>query len=103
VRVCSYDERSQASQFDLIVNTTPVGMNAGEGMLFDYEQLRPGQIVYDIVYKPRETPLVLAARRKKCTVITGDEMLAGQGAAAFEIWAGVPAAQTLPVMKKALE
>ncbi len=103
VQVCSNEERAEALQFDLIVNTTPVGMNPGEGPLFDYGQLRPGQIIYDIVYKPKETALVQAARSRACIVITGDEMLAGQGAAAFEIWTGVPAAKTLPVMKKALE
>jgi len=36
-------------------------------------------------------------------VITGDEMLAGQGAAAFEIWTGVPAQNVLPAMRKALD
>ena len=36
-------------------------------------------------------------------MITGDEMLAGQGAAAFEIWTSVPAAKVLPAMKKALD
>jgi len=89
---------------DLVVNATPMGMAGKEeipaGVL---DHLYTGQVVVDIVYEPRETALVRAARRKKCLVITGDEMLAAQGAMAFEIWTGVPAAQVLPAMKRALD
>lgn len=87
----------------LIVNATPTGMNKHEESPVDCGRLLKGQVVYDIVYEPLETRLIHGARQQGCTVIRGDEMLAGQGAAAFEIWTGVPAAQTLPIMKRALD
>ena len=89
---------------DLLVNATPMGM-AGEEEVSSkvLNRLHKGQTVYDIVYEPRETRLIREARKRGCTVITGDEMLAAQGAAAFEIWTGVPAAKVLPAMKKALD
>ena len=89
---------------DLVINATPSGME-GEGSvpMAVTSRLRRGQVVYDLVYEPRETALVLAARKAGCKVITGDEMLAAQGAAAFEIWTKVPAAKVLPAMKKALD
>ena len=88
---------------DLLVNATPVGMEDPFESLVDSAKLHRGQVVYDLVYQPRETTLIRMAREKGCTVITGDEMLAAQGAAAFEIWTGVPAAKVLPAMKKALD
>ena len=85
----------------LLVNATPVGMRGHERPLIDPKDLHEGQIVYDIVYEPRQTPLIQAASERGCQVITGDEMLAGQGAAAFEIWTGVKG--TFPIMRQALD
>lgn len=85
----------------LLVNATPVGMNGPNEKLVDSARLRKGQWVYDLVYEPRETVLIRAARQRGCQVITGDEMLAGQGAAAFELWTGVKG--MLPVMREALD
>ena len=87
----------------MLINATPVGMKGQENFPLDYSQLHSGQTVYDIVYEPRETKLIQEARKRGCWVITGDEMLAAQGAAAFEIWTGVPAAKVLPAMRKALD
>jgi len=85
----------------LLVNATPVGMDGPNEKLVDSARLRQGQWVYDLVYEPRETVLIRAARQRGCQVITGDEMLAGQGAAAFELWTGVKG--MLPVMREALD
>lgn len=86
---------------NLIVNTTSVGMKASPGNLIDPEELHREQVVYDIVYEPRETPLIQAARQRGCPVITGEEMLAGQAAEAFELWTGIPG--MLPIMRQALD
>ncbi len=100
----SDSDRLPMEESHLLVNATPMGMKeeggVPEGIL---RRLHHGMLVYDIVYDPRETQLIRAARAAGCAVVTGEEMLAGQGAAAFEIWAGVPAAKVLPVMKQALE
>ncbi|MBI3322062.1 MAG: shikimate dehydrogenase [Candidatus Omnitrophica bacterium] len=87
----------------MLVNATPTGMHKHEEFPVEIGRLRKGQVVYDIVYEPRETRLISEAREQGCEVITGDEMLAGQGAAAFEIWTKVPAAKVLPAMRKMLE
>lgn len=87
----------------LIVNATPTGMNKHEESPVDCGLLLKGQVVYDIVYDPLETRLIHGARKQGCTVIRGDQMLAGQAAAAFEIWTDVPAAKVLPAMRKALD
>lgn len=88
----------------LLINATPLGTAGKEEIPHEIlERLHSGQMVYDIVYEPKETALIREARKCGCQVITGDEMLAGQGAAAFEIWTGVPATKALPAMRRALD
>jgi shikimate dehydrogenase len=64
---------------------------------------RPHQQVVDLTYRPdgRSTALVAAARDVGCsTVVDGLEILVRQGAAAFELWTGVPA--PIDVMRAAV-
>ena len=47
-----------------------------------------GQLVVDIVYQPRVTPLLAAAREKGSTTMNGVPMLVHQAALAFHRWTG---------------
>lgn len=72
---------------DMIVNTTSVGMGTGQNAtVVPRRFLRRDLWVYDIVYNPLRTRLVSEAEDQGCTVVTGAEMLAWQGALAFEKW-----------------
>jgi shikimate dehydrogenase len=62
--------------------------------------LRPGHVVFDMVYRPRDTRLIQDATARGCTVIHGLEMLANQAELQFERWMGVPAPRG--VMRQAL-
>ena len=78
----------EAGSADLVVNATPVGM-AGPGedaMPVAPDLLRPGQIVVDLVYNPRETPLLRAAASAGATAVGGLGMLVHQAAHAFRLW-----------------
>jgi shikimate dehydrogenase len=55
------------------------------------ESLRPGTVVFDMVYEPRETPLLRAARARGCVAIDGVEMLVAQAVGQFEAWTGAEA------------
>ena len=46
-------------------------------------------VIYDIIYTRAETRFLREARLRGHVTINGEEMLAGQGAAAFEKWTGV--------------
>ncbi|MDR3237164.1 MAG: shikimate dehydrogenase [Spirochaetia bacterium] len=78
--------------FDIIINTTPVGMEGhSAGSLpagFDSELLHAGQRVFDIVYKPGKTRLLELASARGCKTIRGFEMLINQGIEQFKIWTG---------------
>ena len=78
--------------YDVLVNATPVGSGAfpGESPL-PVGALRPGSVVFDMVYEPRVTPLLAEARAKGCVTIDGVEMLVAQAVGQFEAWTGVPA------------
>jgi len=87
----------------LLINTTPVGMKQGDGSPVDKRLLRKELYVYDVIYNI-ETQLVKDARLIGAEAITGEGMLAWQGALAFDHWIDeceAPAA-VIGIMKEAL-
>ncbi len=74
--------------YDLVVNCTPVGMYSDGPYPINISSIQAEQTVFDMVYG-RETPLVSEAKAKGCRIADGADMLAGQGAASFELWTGV--------------
>jgi shikimate dehydrogenase len=70
------------SDADLVVNAT----SEREEVLVE---LGPGQALVDLPYP--DTATAIAARTAGARVLSGLEVLVAQGAAAFELWTGVPA------------
>jgi len=81
----------QLSTFDLIVNTTPLGMtpNTDQSPLPENLSLPSNTFIYDLVYNPRETKLVRDARWHGLSATTGLGMLIEQAALGFELWTGL--------------
>ena len=77
----------------LIVNCTPVGMspNIDASPWPDDLPFRPEQMVYDLVYNPRQTRLMAQAAAAGARAHHGLGMLVHQGARAWELWTGQPA------------
>ena len=77
---------------DLIVNTTPVGMNqhgtAGAVPLEPglWQRLRSDATLYDLIYTPRPTPWLQLGQSRGLHCIDGLEMLIQQGAASLRLW-----------------
>ena len=76
------------SKFQLVVNTTPVGMTPNVsrspwpgGLPFPHQAM-----IYDLVYNPRATKLVKDACAAGLSATTGLGMLIEQAALSFEIW-----------------
>jgi len=81
-----------ALEWDVLVHATPLGSGAFPGaMPVPAESLRPGTVVFDMVYEPRETPLLRAARARGCVAIDGVEMLVAQAVGQFEAWTATEA------------
>ena len=87
-----------AGEFDLIVNTTSLGMHPHEDAMpaLPPGALAPGRLVLDLVYAPPETRLLREARRAGCRAANGLGMLVYQGALSLALWAGLPA-ESIPV------
>jgi shikimate dehydrogenase len=78
--------------WDVLLNATPVGSGSAPGRSpIVTAALRPGAVVFDMVYEPRETPLLAAARAVSHVTIEGVEMLVAQAVGQFEAWTGVSA------------
>ena len=88
---------------DLVLNATSLGLKSDDAMPFDGTQfsLRRAGAVYDMIYRPAETPLLKCAKAAGCRTANGLGMLLYQGASALEIWSGRPA--PVQVMRRALE
>lgn len=87
---------------DLVLNATSLGLRPGDDSPLDEAQftLQQTRAVYDMIYRPAETPLLRTARLAGCQTANGLGMLLHQGAKAFEIWTGQTA--PLEVMRRAL-
>jgi shikimate dehydrogenase len=83
---------SALEKADILVNATSVGMSpAGYESPVPAGLLKRRLIVFDIVYNPLMTRLLKEAKAAGARVIGGVDMLAWQGALAFEKWTGCPA------------
>jgi len=74
---------------DGVVHCTPTGMADHPGMPFDQELLHPELWVADIVYRPLDTELLLAARKAGCRTLDGGHMAVHQATTAFELITGI--------------
>ena len=86
---------------DLLINASSSGMEGVASITLQLELLPKQSLVYDLVYKPRDTALLSRAKELGLRSAGGISMLLYQGAKSFEIWTG----EMAPVgeMRKALE
>lgn len=93
VRICGLDEIDGA--FDLLCNSTPVGMypKTDECPVAEAVVSRSGA-VFDAVYNPVETVLLRRARALRIPARGGMDMLVWQAVRAHEIWYGGRFAQS---------
>jgi shikimate dehydrogenase len=85
---------------DLIVNTSSVGLKAGDPSILSQDCLKSTHLVYDTIYQPVVTPLLDMANQNGCHTANGLSMLIHQGALAFQHW--FPHSTPLAVMKAAM-
>ena len=64
--------------FDLVVNTTSMGMHAGDPLPLHTEHLAASTDVAEIIMTPEITPLLAAAQARGCRVSLGKSMIDAQ-------------------------
>jgi 3-dehydroquinate dehydratase/shikimate dehydrogenase len=86
----SYQTSTNFSNFDIVVNTTPLGTH-GESQresIARAKQLKGVRLVYDLIYNPSETQLLREANAAGAETLGGFDMLLSQAAEQFKIWTG---------------
>ena len=63
---------------DILLNASPVGMLGDLRLPIDVDHFPPELIVFDVVVKPEQTPLLALAEKSGCSVVRGREMMRGQ-------------------------
>lgn len=96
----SLDSLEEISKMDIVINATSVGMNEDMSPI-DKNFITENQIVFDVVYSPKETRFLRDAKENGAKVIYGYEMLLYQGVAQFELYTGLKA--PVETMRKTLE
>jgi shikimate dehydrogenase len=84
-------EAPDASDYELIVNSTAVGLRGEEPFAelpLRPDGFAPGQTVVDMVYGAEPTALLAVAAAAGATVVDGIEVLVRQGARSFRVWTG---------------
>lgn len=89
VDILPWDAKDAAlADFDLVINTTSLGMQGKEPLALDLSRLPAHAIVADIVYVPLETPLLASAKARGLKTLDGLGMLLHQAVPGFEKWFG---------------
>ena len=84
-----------AQRVDLLLNATSLGLRPDDPLPLDEGRfpVSHAERVYDMIYRPAQTPLLQTAGRAGCKTANGIGMLLYQGARALELWSG----KTAPV------
>jgi shikimate dehydrogenase len=86
----SWEERAAALEgAAMLVNATNQGMVGEPALDVALDRLPVSALVSDIVYIPRETPLLAAARKRSNRTVNGLGMLLHQARPAFHAWFGI--------------
>jgi shikimate dehydrogenase len=89
VEIVDWSERAaELGAVTLLINTTTQGMGANAALDMPLGGLPPAAIVYDLVYVPLRTPLLLAAEARGLRTLGGLGMLLHQAVPGFERWFG---------------
>ncbi|MEV7042382.1 hypothetical protein [Amycolatopsis sp. NPDC051061] len=74
---------------DGLVHATPTGMEGQPGLPLPADLLHPKLGVADVVYRPLDTELLIAARAHGCRVLGGGRMAVFQAAGSFRLFTGL--------------
>jgi shikimate dehydrogenase len=79
----------KTENFDIIINTTPVGMfpNVTEQLDYPYQEINERQLIFDLIYNPVETLFIKMGKKRKSRIKNGVEMLYLQADYSWQIWA----------------
>ena len=100
------EAEEQLGNYDLIVQTTSVGMKPKtDEQIISLQHLKPNTVVSEIVYQPLYTQFLIEAKQQGAYLHQGHMMLLYQAKLAFQLWSGqeVSAEKVLPKLEEILK
>lgn len=81
-----YEVKEKCADFDIIINTTPVGMYPNNDLILELHDFKYLKCVIDVIYNPLKTPLIIEAERLGIKAVGGLYMLVSQAVKAASIF-----------------
>ena len=79
----------KASNFDMIINATSIGLKKEDKLNLDLSKLQNSEFFYDVIYNPKETNFLKDGKNLGKITENGKKMFIYQAAKAFKIWHGI--------------
>ena len=73
-------------EFNMIINTTSLGLNKDDEIKLDYENIGSNKFFYDVIYNPKQTKFLTKAKQFGNQIENGKMMFIYQAHQAFIIW-----------------
>ena len=92
--------------FDMIVNTTSLGLKKDDKIPINYDQIGLGKFFYDVIYNPKKTNFLLEAEKRGHQTENGKMMFVYQAQEAFSLFTIAPHVRMglmPPINKKVLQ
>lgn len=90
IEVCSIEDINNIKSVDIIINSTTIGFEDKRNLSpiedINFYKAKGISLVFDAIYTPWNTKLLLEAKGQGVDIINGFDMLIYQGIAAQEIW-----------------
>ena len=79
-------EWGEIKNFDMIINTTSLGLKQNDKLPINYDQIGSGKFFYDVIYNPKKTNFLLEAEKRGHQIENGKMMFAYQAQEAFRLF-----------------
>ena len=83
-------EWGNIKDFDMIINTTSLGLVESDKIPINYNQIEPGRFFYDVIYNPKKTNFLLEAEKYGHQIENGKMMFVYQAQQAFSLFTIAP-------------
>jgi len=83
-------EWGDIKNFDMIINTTSLGLKKNDKIPINYDQIQSGKFFYDVIYNPKKTNFLLEAEKRGHQIENGKMMFIYQAQAAFSLFTIAP-------------
>ena len=85
------DWGKRPSTFDIVINTTSIGLTKNEKLNIDFSDCSGDKhkLFYDLIYNPKETNFLKEARLRGNNTMNGQRMFLNQAIYAFNLWTNI--------------